>query len=397
MSNLAVMTETGARKLAAAAAYGGGGLSLLGGSLYGLIMAEVRLARHAIGVAEGDPPAASGWYGHGRPGPAIKVALLGDSSAAGYGVETVEETPGAHLASGVAEGADRRVYLTSVAKVGAQTSDLRGQVDRVLPVEPHVAVIFIGANDVTHRVSLRTSERLLRETVSRLRRSGVAVVVGTCPDLATIEPLAPPLKQYAGLLSRRLAEAQARAVVECNGRAVALGSILSDEFTSFSELLFGPDRFHPSAAGYARMVSAVLPTAMAALGMAADDLPESVRGERVLPLARAVHEASRHPGASVEPVTAGDRGRFALLRRRRHQPQADVTAPADHEATVTGVATSDDDGTEPTDQVLVDGATPGADESEGSTPAEVQTPGQDTAAAVDTVADPADQVERSVD
>jgi lysophospholipase L1-like esterase len=326
-----VMAEPGVRKLAAAAAYGGGGLSVLGGSLYGLLMAEVRLARHAIGIAEGEPPAASGWYGHGRPGPAIKVALLGDSSAAGYGVESVEETPGAHLASGVADAANRRVYLTSVAKVGAQTKDLRGQVDRVLPVEPHVAVIFIGANDVTHKASLRTSERLLRETVSRLKRSGVAVVVGTCPDLGTIEPLAPPLKQYARYVSRRLAEAQARAVVECNGRAVAMGSILADEFSSFSDLLFGPDRFHPSAAGYARMISAVLPTVLAALGLAPDEVPESVRGERVLPMALAVHEAARNPGVSVEPVAAagtGDRSRFALLRRRRHQPQSEVTGPA---------------------------------------------------------------------
>jgi lysophospholipase L1-like esterase len=344
MGNLAGMTDWGTRKLATAAAYGGGGLSLLGGSLYGLIMAEVRLARHAIGIAEGDPPAASGWYGHGRPGPAIKIALLGDSSAAGYGVETVEETPGAHLASGVAEAADRRVYLTSVAKVGAQTKDLRGQVDQVLPVEPHVAVVFIGANDVTHKVSTRTSERLLRESVSRLKRSGVAVVVGTCPDLGTIEPLAPPLKQYARHQSRRLAEAQARAVVECNGLAVAMGSILADEFSSFSELLFGPDRFHPSAAGYARMISAVLPTVLAALGMPADEMPESVRGEGLLPLAQAVHEASRHPGASVEPVTPGgsDRGRFALLRRRRHQPRPAVTAPEDEETDAEA-----DDATEP--------------------------------------------------
>jgi lysophospholipase L1-like esterase len=325
------MTELGVRRLATAAAYGGGGLSLLGGSLYGLIMAEVKLARHAIGIAEGDPPPSSGWYGHGRPGPAVKIALLGDSSAAGYGVDTVEETPGAHLASGVAEAADRRIYLTSVAKVGARSQDLREQIDRVLPVEPHLAVIFIGANDVTHRVSTRTSERLLREAVGRLKRSGVAVVVGTCPDLGTIEPLAPPLKQYARFLSRRLAEAQARAVVECNGRAVALGSILADEFSSFSELLFGPDRFHPSAAGYARMVAAVLPTALAALGVTTDELPESLRGEGVLPLARAIHEAAQHPGASVEPVGTGERGRFALLRRRRHQPQAEVTGPEDRE------------------------------------------------------------------
>lgn len=333
------MVALGNRKLTTAAAYGGG-LSLLGGSLVGLIAAEVKLAQHTIGLAEGDPPSPSGWYGHGRPGPALKVALLGDSSAAGYGVDDVEETPGARLASGIAEAADRRVYLTAVPKVGAQTKDLRGQIDRVLPVEPHVALIFIGANDVTHRVGLRTSERLLREAVSRLKRRGVAVVVGTCPDLGTIEPLVPPLKQYARFQSRRLAEAQAKAVLECNGRAVALGSILADEFSDFSDLLFGPDRFHPSAAGYARMISATLPTVMAALDMATDEQPEEQRGERVLPLAQAIHEAAQHPGASVEPVEPGPMTavptgghRFALLRRRRQEPQSDITGPEDHEDT----------------------------------------------------------------
>jgi lysophospholipase L1-like esterase len=358
------MTDSGVRRLAAAAAYGGGGLSLLGGSLYGLIMAEVKFARHAIGIAEGDPPPSSGWYGHGRPGPAIKIALLGDSSAAGYGVDTVEETTGAHLASGIAEAADRRVYLTSVAKVGAQTKDLRHQIDRVLPVEPHVAVVFIGANDVTHRVSARSSERLLREAVARLKRSGVEVVVGTCPDLGTIEPLAPPLRQYASFMSRRLAEAQAKAVVECDGRSVALASILGEEFSSFSELLFGPDRFHPSAAGYARMTSAVLPTVLASLGLAEDEVPESVRGEGVLPLALAVHEAAQHPGASVEPVTAGATGgrtRFALLRRRRHQPQAEVTGPEDQEYTGQGASQIDGE-----DDAQADD--PGAGAAEPATP-----------------------------
>ena len=106
-----------ARKLASAAAYGGGGLSALGAGLYGLLRAEAKLARRTIGEAGDErPPDATGWYGRGRPGPAIKIALLGDSSAAGYGVERVEETPGALLASGVAERADRRVYLRAFAR-----------------------------------------------------------------------------------------------------------------------------------------------------------------------------------------------------------------------------------------------------------------------------------------
>src|ERR1700755_2419683 len=121
-----------ARRLAAAAAYGGGGLSLLGASLYGLLRTEAVLARKAIGHADGRVPNSTGWYGRGRPGPAIKIALLGDSSAAGYGVDRLVETAGALLARGLAAGADRRVHLRTFAKVGAQSSDLAGQIARAL-------------------------------------------------------------------------------------------------------------------------------------------------------------------------------------------------------------------------------------------------------------------------
>ena len=323
------------RRAAAAAAYGGGGLTVLGGSLYGLMFAEAKAARRTIGNAHDEPLPVTGWYGHGRPGPALRVALLGDSSAAGYGVEEVEETPGAILASGLAEAADRRVWLTSVAKVGAQSRDLGEQVDRVLPLEPHVAVVFIGANDVTHTVPVRSSARHLDAAVRRLRGAGVEVVVATCPDLGTIEPLAPPLRQVARLWSRRLAAAQATTVVEAGGRSVALASVLTSEFQTLSEVLFGPDRFHPSAAGYARMAAVVLPTVLAALALAPEETaPEYERGDALLPLDLAVVEAARHPGASIEPVAeeeappAGRFGRFVLLRRRRRRPESEVESPA---------------------------------------------------------------------
>ena len=187
-----------ARKLASAAAYGGGGLSVLGGGLYGVLTAEAqaRPARDRRGRRR-PPPDATGWYGRGRPGPAIKIVLLGDSSAAGYGVDRVEETPGALLASGVAERADRRVYLRAFAKVGAQSSDLEGQLDRALPIEPDVAVILIGVNDVTHRVRPATPSAPSPKQCARLRDAGVAVLVGTCPDLGTVKPIPPPLKQVA--------------------------------------------------------------------------------------------------------------------------------------------------------------------------------------------------------
>ncbi len=328
-----------ARKLAAAAAFGGGGLSVMGASLYGVLRAEAVLARRQIGNADGEPPNSTGWYGKGRPGPAIKIALLGDSSAAGYGVETVQETPGAHLASGLAEGADRRVYLRSVAKVGAQTRDLPRQIDRALSVEPQVVVIMIGANDVTHSRLPSESVRELEAAVRRLRATGAEVVVGTCPDLGTIEPIAPPLRQVARLWSRRLAAAQTIATVEAGGRTVSLGSVLGPEFSATPALFFGPDRFHPSAAGYATLASVLLPSVLAAVGVIPfeDLVPEAARGEAILPISEAAVEAAQTPGTEVDGTEIGGsargaRGRWVQLRRRRRQPESDVETPQTDES-----------------------------------------------------------------
>jgi lysophospholipase L1-like esterase len=323
-----------ARKLAAAAAYGGGGLSLLGASLYGVLTVEAKVARKMIGNADHVPPDSTGWYGLGRPGGPLRLAMLGDSSAAGYGVESVVETPGAQIASGLVEATDSRVYLESFCFVGAQTSALDRQIDGALRKGPHVAVIMIGANDVTHRVRPSESVRLLEEGVRRLREAGVEVVVGTCPDLGTVEPIAPPLRQVARAWSRRLAAAQTIAVVEAGGRTVSLSSILGPEFEGSPALLFGPDQFHPSAAGYASMASVMLPSVLAAVGATPTEevAPEPERGEGVLPISYAAVEAVRIPGTEIDGTEIvgskrGARGRWVLLRHRRRQPEPEAEGP----------------------------------------------------------------------
>ena len=330
-----------ARKLASAAAYGGGGLSVLGAALYGVLTFEAKSARRVIGEASSErPPDPSGWYGRGRPGPAIKIAILGDSSAAGYGVDRVEETPGAVLGSGVAEQADRRVHLRGYAVVGAMSSDLDAQIDRALPTEPDVAVILIGANDVTHVVLPAASVRHLSEAVRRLHDAGVAVLVGTCPDLGTIKPIMPPLKQIARAWSRRIAAAQTIAVLEEGGRTVSLGSILGPEFAAAPAVFFGPDQFHPSASGYRSLVQVLLPSTLAALGLVPDDEaePEAYRGEGVLPITAAAIQAVDVPGTELDGTEVGGsrrgvRGRWVELRHRRRRPETEAEAPADTEGT----------------------------------------------------------------
>jgi lysophospholipase L1-like esterase len=316
-----------ARKLASAAAFGGGGLSVLGMGLYGVLRGEAALARRMIGNAGDEPPPDStGWYGRGRPGPAIKVALLGDSSAAGYGVERLVETPGAFFASGLAKQADRRVHLRTYARVGAQSSDLADQIDRALPNDPDLAVILIGANDVTHRVRPSQSVRYLAEAVRRLVDAGTLVLVGTCPDLGTVKPIPPPLKQVARSMSRRLAAAQAIVVVEQGGVAVSLGSILGPDFAAAPAVLFGPDRFHPSADGYRAVGEVLVPSAVNALGLGDDEPQRRTRGEGTMPVAAAAVQAARTPGTEL-----GDKKGLWVELRRRARLRSDPEAPTEAE------------------------------------------------------------------
>ncbi len=340
-----------ARRLAAAAAYGGGGLSLLGASIYGVLRTEAKVARRVIGNADGRVPDSTGWYGRGRPGPPSRSRSSGTPAPPGTACDSVEQTPGAWLGSGVAERAGRRVHLRSFAVVGAQSSDLAAQVTAALPVDPDVAVILIGANDVTHTVLPSASVRSLSEAVRRLQEAEVSVVVGTCPDLGTISPLPPPLRQVARAWSRRLAAAQTIAVVEAGGRTVSLSSILGPEFAAAPALLFGPDRFHPSAAGYESLARLLVPSVLAALGMGeeGEETPRVGRGEAVLPIGYAAVKASQNPGTEIDGTEVGGAkrgvgGRWVTLMRRRLLPTGEAESPDEvaHEAEEHEDAPADD-------------------------------------------------------
>jgi lysophospholipase L1-like esterase len=331
-----------ARRLAATAAVGGGGLGLLGGTLYGVLRLEASLARRTIGNADETPPDPSGVYGASYGGLPLRLSVLGDSAAAGYGASVPDETFGAFLADGLATLAQRPVLLQSLAVVGARTTDLTGQIAEALPHRPDVVAMIIGANDVTHRVRPSASVAALREAVTALRSSGdeetgwpaPQVVVGTCPDLGTVKPIPPPLRQVARRWSQRLAAAQTVACVESGGSSVSLGSLLGPNFSADPHAMFGPDRFHPSVAGYRSCAIAMLPTVASAVGALPEDgkEPEAYRVEGVFALARAAAAAAQRAGTEVSQVADADGGapagrhgrRAAMLRRRRRTPVSHV-------------------------------------------------------------------------
>jgi lysophospholipase L1-like esterase len=331
-----------ARKIAATAAYGGGigaaGIGVLGLVGYGVLKAEAQLARRIVGQPFEGAPDDNGQYGSGLGYP-VQLLVLGDSSAAGMGADTAQQTVGAIIAHGVSALSGRPVRLTNVAVIGAESSGLDKQLAEALEVvaDPDVAVIMIGANDVTHRIDKSTAVRHLQQTVSALRATDCEVIVGTCPDLGTIEPVAQPLRLLARRWSRDLAAAQTVAVVGAGGRTVSLGDLLGPQFATSSREMFSHDGFHPSPAGYARVASALLPSVCDALNLWSNPIdrrPDSLRGEHVGPVAVAAVQAVREAGTEVSGTAVGGqpggpRGRWAVLLRRHRRPVTDRSELAD--------------------------------------------------------------------
>lgn len=317
-----------ARRIATAAAGAAGGVGLLSVGVYGLLMAEANWAHKAIQpLPYGGAPPADGTYGTDFPGEPLVLAVLGDSTSVGYGVQRVEDTPGAMAAIGLANELRRPVRVVSAGVVGAVSADLELQVEQVLPRKPDVAFILIGGNDVTTRVRTADAVRHLDHAIRALVAIGCRPVVGTCPDLGTIEPIQPPLRWVARLDSRRLAAAQTIAVVEAGGRTVSLGDLLGPQFVRARDRMFSPDRFHPSAEGYALAVEALLPSIVAsALGTEPlTDVPQRRLGDGILPLPKAAVQAvstagTETSGAAVANSERGRRDRWAQLRQRIRLP-----------------------------------------------------------------------------
>ncbi|QIS15606.1 SGNH/GDSL hydrolase family protein [Nocardia arthritidis] len=260
----------------AATVLAGSGAGTGAWAAYRLLMSQAGVARGVIGQDTSKPPEADGIYTAGCLAPQrwriglhadLHMMIFGDSTAAGVGCLTAEEVPGVRLARGLAEATGQRIRLSTKAISGATSKGLSGQVDAMFVAgpPPDVAVILIGANDITKKHSVLQSARRLRSAVARLRQAGAVVVVGTCPDLGTVTAIPQPLRTVVHSWSVRLARAQTAATLAAGGQPVKMGRLIGREFLAEPDRLFAADGFHPSAAGYELAAAHLLPVLVGAL------------------------------------------------------------------------------------------------------------------------------------
>ena len=191
----------------------------------------------------------------------LSLAVLGDSIAYGMGASDPADTVGARLtAELVTSGTptDLRVFAVS----GACSDALATQVQAATAWGADVALIIIGANDLTHFVPVQQAAAQLGAAVRALRLGGARVVVCPAPDLSVVPWVPPYMRVAVQAASTVLRQAQASVATTEGARIADAQASLGTAFAGDLSL-FSADRFHPSSAGYALISAALAPTVLA--------------------------------------------------------------------------------------------------------------------------------------
>jgi lysophospholipase L1-like esterase len=228
-----------------------------------------------------------------RGAPRLRLAVLGDSTTAGVGVERAEDSLPYQLALRLANHHLRDVHVVSYGWAGARVADvLRAQLPRSLQplrtteTEPFlpgadIIAVVIGANDATHNTPRGRFRAELRALLSAARSSNpkACMVLAGIPAfrgaLRAVEPLIFLADQYARLL-RPISRAEAQRVgVAYADLAREVPKRIDPETPFLSE-----DQFHPSATGYAIWADVIFEALIDAptSGEAANDATLQARG-----------------------------------------------------------------------------------------------------------------------
>jgi len=187
----------------------------------------------------------------------MRLAALGDSIASGQGAPRERDRLASRLTDGLSvRGFDVESKVFAVP--GARSSGLAAQVDRAIRWQPGLAVVVIGANDITHLVPPDQAAQELAEAVRRLRALGVQVVVAPAPDLSAVSHVPMAARATVRKAGEMLRQRQLTAVLEEGGRIADPDQRASRAFAADSSLFSG-DRLHPSSAGYAVIADSLLP------------------------------------------------------------------------------------------------------------------------------------------
>lgn len=212
------------------------------------------------------PDAIDACVGCDEPGPPLRTVWLGDSTAAGVGVEKAEEVVGRQVARRLGRPVDVRVLATS----GSTVADVVSEQLPKVPGDAQVVFVSVGANDATHFTSPGSFSSSYGALLEGVPADACLVLLGV-PDMGSAPRLAQPLRAVAGWRGRAL-DRKVRALARRTGATyVDIAGSTGPAFRR-DRSLFSADGYHPGGNGYALWAGAVT------AAMAADGLPTDAPG-----------------------------------------------------------------------------------------------------------------------
>jgi len=191
------------------------------------------------------PEAAGERHGVVGRGPALRLLIAGDSSAAGVGVGSQREALARPLAERMARACSARVEWRLVARSGLTTAQTLHLLQREAPFAD-LAVIVTGVNDVVDQVPSHHAVSSRDALANWLRNAaGVQhVVFAPLPPVHRFPGLPQPLRWVAGADARRHNAALAR-------WAASRGDVSCVEMDMpLDRGAMASDGFHPGAPAY---------------------------------------------------------------------------------------------------------------------------------------------------
>ena len=188
----------------------------------------------------------------------LSFVVLGDSTAAGVGVDSADDAYATLLAERLA-ARGRRVELLGVGVSGSRVADvLEEQIAMAVAADPDLIFVAIGANDVTHWTPLSDVERDMTAVIAALQATGAEVVVAGAPDMRAAAWLE-PLRTVAGWRGRRVTAVIEAVAREAGATVVPLAKETAPYFAANPEDAYSSDEFHPGAGGYRAWADAIYP------------------------------------------------------------------------------------------------------------------------------------------
>jgi lysophospholipase L1-like esterase len=178
-------------------------------------------------------------------GPAVRLAVLGDSTAAGVGATRHRDALAGMLGAAVAGRTGRAVSWRAVARSGATSRTARDLVPGLVDGgwRPDVVVVVVGVNDLKNLRRLRDWDRDVAALLAAIdERSGKAPVIicGMAP-VSRFPALPQPMRAVMALRARAMDHVLRRLAGD---RHVPVDpQIIGSGF-------FAEDGFHPSSSGY---------------------------------------------------------------------------------------------------------------------------------------------------